>query len=196
MHRTPLLGALDRYGLRHPDEADTVQRFRDFVAAFPRCFERSLASPGHVTGSAWILAPDADAVLLTHHRKLDLWIQLGGHADGDPDVHAVARREGLEESGLPSLQALDETTADGLPVPFDLDIHVIPERPGEPAHLHFDVRYAFRAPITEFAVSAESHDLAWVPVARLGEYTRDASVLRMAEKWARGTIRGGREGSG
>lgn len=186
MHRRPLLAALDHYARRHRDEAATIERFRHFVAAHPRCFERTLAAPGHVTGSAWILAPEGDAVLLTHHRKLDLWVQLGGHADGDPDVLAVAHREGLEESGLAELLPLDPVADDGVRVPFDLDIHVIPARRDEPEHLHFDVRFAFRASDRALQVSDESHALAWVPIPELPAYTRDASVLRMAARWSEG----------
>lgn len=162
-----------------------MERFRCFVADHPRCFERSLASPGHVTGSAWILSPEDDAVLLTHHRKLDLWIQLGGHADGDPDPLAVAKREGLEESGLDHLDSLATTAADGVAVPFDLDIHMIPARRDEPEHLHFDVRFAFRASDRALQVSEESHALAWVRIDALRGYTQDESVLRMADKWRR-----------
>lgn len=189
MHRRPLLTALERYASGHPDEAEMVTRFQRFVEAHPRCFERSLASPGHVTGSAWIVDPAGEAVLLTHHRKLDLWIQLGGHADGDPDVLAVARREGLEESGLGSLEVIgsdsDSTAAldTGLPVPFDVDIHAIPARRDEPAHFHFDVRYAFQARSRGVITSDESHALAWVPIGDLPRYTTDSSVARMASKW-------------
>ena len=177
MERRPLLDAIAAYARRHPDETATIDRFRAFVEAHEDCFERTLAWPGHVTGSAWIVSPERDAVLLTHHRKLDLWIQLGGHADGNPDALDVALREGLEESGLPSLEPLDAE------IPFDLDIHVIPARKQEPEHEHFDVRYAFLAPHREIVVSDESHDLAWVPIPELSSYTQDASVLRMAQKW-------------
>jgi 8-oxo-dGTP pyrophosphatase MutT (NUDIX family) len=181
--RDALLAALDAYGQRHGRERDTVARFAAFIAAHERCFERALQAPGHVTGSAWIVAPEGDAVLLTHHRKLDLWVQLGGHADGDPDPLAVALREGLEESGLPTLEAIDPYTDATPTVPFDVDIHEIPERKGEPAHFHYDVRFAFRAPHRDVVVSDESHDLAWVPLARIADYTREESMLRMAGKW-------------
>lgn len=189
MHRQPLLTALRHYASCHPDESVMVTRFRRFVETHPRCFDRALSSPGHVTGSAWIVDPEGEAVLLTHHRKLDLWIQLGGHADGDPDVLAVARREGLEESGLGMLEVIDAPFAldapgdGGLPLPFDVDIHEIPARRQEPAHFHFDVRYAFRADSRAVVTSDESHALAWVPVGELDRYTRDASVQRMARKW-------------
>lgn len=189
MHRQALLQALDCYGRRHPEEADCGNAFRRFVERYEHCFERALTVPGHVTGSAWIVDPEGQSVLLTHHRKLDLWIQLGGHADGDSDVCRVARREGLEESGLESLELLQprEHDAVSVAVPFDLDIHEIPARKQEPAHLHFDVRYAFVAPHRRVRVSKESKDLAWVPVAELAATTQDESVLRMARKWQSGS---------
>ena len=61
--------------------------------------------PGHLTGSAWIVSPDRRRTLLTHHRKLDRWLQLGGHADGQADLLAVAAREAKEESGLEPILA-------------------------------------------------------------------------------------------
>ena len=67
---------------------------------------------------------------------------------------------------------------------FDVDVHEIPARKGEPAHLHYDVRFALVAPAgAEFVVSEESHDLAWVPRAEVAHYNTDDSVLRMAAKW-------------
>ena len=177
MTQAALPEALDRYAERHPAEADVVARFRALLAAREDCFERRCTEPGHITGSAWILSPQEDAVLLTHHRKLDLWVQLGGHADGDADTHRVALREGVEESGIEGLVSYDAAT------PFDLDIHVIPARRDEPAHEHFDVRYAFRAAHRSFTVTEESHDLAWVPLDDLASVTDDESVLRMARKW-------------
>jgi 8-oxo-dGTP pyrophosphatase MutT (NUDIX family) len=175
MHRQPLLDLLDSYPRRHPGEDGLVRRFREFVTAHPDCFERSLAV-GHITGSAWILDTAGERVLLTHHRKLDRWLQPGGHADGDADVLAVARREGHEETGLETLRVAD-------PDIFDLDIHLIPARGAEPAHFHYDVRFLLQdtGPGT-FIVSEESHDLAWVPLDDLHRYTDEESMHRMREK--------------
>jgi len=176
MHRKLLLDQLSVYQATHTDEADTVERFIRFVASQPECFERSLAI-GHITGSAWIVTPDGSEVLLTHHRKLDRWLQLGGHADGDPDVVAVALKEAREESGLEDF----ELVGDGI---FDLDIHPIPARKNEPEHLHYDVRYVFRANgHTDFTVSEESHDLRWVPIDEVQTLTTEESMLRMVRKW-------------
>ena len=178
-HREPLLRLLDDYFSRHPGEAEVVDRYCAFVKAEARCFERTLVI-GHVTGSAWVVDPAGELILLTHHRKLGLWLQLGGHADGDADVLAVARREAEEESGL---------SVDPLALEiFDIDIHTIPERVKssgavEPEHEHYDVRFVFRASSVDFRVSEESLDLAWVQPDRFGDYSVDASVARMAEKW-------------
>jgi len=175
MHRRPLLNLLDRYLARRPEEADVVAHFRELVAAHEDCFERTCL-PGHITGSAWLVDHTGSRVLLTHHKKLERWLQLGGHSDGEPDTLAAAQREAEEESGL-KVAALDE-------VPLDLDVHEIPARGTEPAHDHYDVRFVFRVVgTTDFIVSDESHDLAWVPIRDIGAYTDDESVLRLARKY-------------
>lgn len=175
MHRTPLLSLLAEYATRFPDEATTIATYRDFVSSQSACFERSLEL-GHVTGSAWLVDPGGKDLLLTHHRKLQRWLQLGGHADGDPDVHAVALREAREESGITEITALRPTI-------FDIDIHPIPARGDMPEHLHFDARFLFQARHRDIQISDESNDLAWVPIEQLDEKTTEESILRMREKW-------------
>lgn len=186
MHRAPLLALLKEYRPIDADDAVCHARFAAFVAAQPRCFERALEI-GHVTGSAWIVDTAGGRVLLTHHAKLDIWVQPGGHCDGDADVLAVALKEAFEETGLRGLERADA----GI---FDLDIHTIPARGTTPAHEHFDVRFAFRVPPGAdevFVVSEESHDLAWVRLDELERYTRERSMLRMREKWDLNPRRGG-----
>ncbi len=131
---------------------------------------------GHFTASAWIFDPKTHEVLLTHHKKLDRWLQLGGHADGEFDLRNVALNEASEESGIPKdqLKLIDFI--------FDMDIHSIPEFKGVKAHLHYDVRY-FIIPMTkEIKISDESNDLAWIPLGKINQYTQEASVLRMVQK--------------
>lgn len=185
VQRQALLANIADYAQRCPDERATVARFVEFVESQPRCFERSLLQ-GHVTGSAWLVHPDEQHVLLTHHRKLDIWVQLGGHADGDSDVLGVACREAVEESGLSNIAVVD-------PRIFDLDVHLIPARAGEPAHYHYDVRYALRVVggamgDTRFRVSSESKALAWSVIDGLPALTSEASMLRMALKWQSRTV--------
>jgi len=151
--------------------ADTVR----FVEAHADCFLRSQLS-GHLTGSAWIVDPARTRTLLTHHRKLDKWLQLGGHADGDSDLRAVALREAREESGLTRLRLVADE-------PFDVDRHLIPERKSVPAHFHYDLRFVIEAdPAEPLAISDESHDLAWVELGRVTQLNSEESMERMVRK--------------
>jgi 8-oxo-dGTP pyrophosphatase MutT (NUDIX family) len=180
MHRNTIRALLRARALcaTDPHEQAMTAAVPACVEAQPACLERSCA-PGHLTGSAWIVDRPRRRVLLTHHRKLDRWLQLGGHADGDADLLAVAVREAQEESGLASIRVLS-------PELFDVDVHLIPARREEPAHLHHDLRFLLEADGDEpLVISAESKDLAWVEIDRLPEYSTEESLLRMARKTPR-----------
>ena len=174
--RTALLRLLSAFSVASAADTELTADFVAFVREHGDCFERSLAI-GHVTGSAWLVSGDHQRVLLTHHRKLDRWLQPGGHADGDPDIVAVALREAEEESGLTDLHIT--------PNIFDLDRHWIPPRGAEAGHWHYDVRFIVRALGSEvFAVSAESHALAWREIVEIaGDAGTDVSLRRMAARW-------------
>lgn len=177
MTREHLLEQLQRYLGADAHEAAMCRRLAEFVAAYADCFERSLLV-GHVTGSAWVVDFDRSHVLLHHHGKLDKWLQLGGHADGEPHVLNVALREAQEESGLTSVRPV----TDGI---FDVDIHRIPARGAEPEHFHYDVRFLLEADRGEpLRITSESKDLQWVPIGRIGELTQEESMLRMVRKMA------------
>jgi len=174
--RRQLLHLLDRFGMAGAAAAAAAQLFRAFGLAQADCFERSCA-PGHFTGSAWLVDRSGQRVLLTHHRKLGRWLQLGGHADGDADLARVALREAEEESGLTDLVVEAEI--------YDLDRHVIPARGSEPEHWHYDVRFVVSANGSEaFVVGDESHALAWRDIATIAaDAATDESMRRMACKW-------------
>ena len=179
MHRQPLLDQLALYRARHPEEEQVVDSIVDLVSAHRDCFQRSCL-PGHVTGSSWIVDAALERGLLTHHRKLARWLQLGGHADGDPDVPAVALREAREESGMQDFDVI--VPEDGCSI-LDVDVHVIPAFGNEPAHEHHDIRFLFRAaPGQGLTISSESNDLAWFAWADLGDVGADESVLRLGRK--------------
>ena len=179
MGRRRLLEMLDRYQECHPEEVACVARFSRFVSEHPDCFERS-CRPGHVTASAWIVSHDHSQFLLTHHRKLGRWLQLGGHADGDGDVRAVALREAQEESGMQGFEWQVDPAGRAL---LDVDIHGIPARPGEPAHDHFDLRFLLAAGRDQpLVLSDESTDLRWFSQQRMEEIASEESLLRMGRK--------------
>ncbi len=186
---TTLSDLIDAYQPRTRDEAAIKERFTAFVANHPDCLERSLLI-GHITASAWVVNPVGSHIVMVHHRKLHRWLQPGGHADGCRDPETVARTEVREETGLDHLVRIAE-------VPFDLDIHPIPEHRGTPAHDHFDVRYAFRLQTDQpLVLSDESHQVAWVPINELEQFDPDPSILRMRKKWkqthsSRSTANGG-----
>ena len=179
MHRRHLLEILDRYEKAYPAEADVVARIRRFVEMHPDCFERTCLE-GHITASAWIVSDDRRDALLTHHAKLDRWLQLGGHSDGDPDPFAVALREAREESGMAEFR---EASGAPVPVPLDVDIHRIPARGEEPEHDHLDLRYLLIAGGGQDIVrSEESKDLRWVARDSVSSLTEEESVLRLERK--------------
>lgn len=180
MHRQELIRLLDQHTTPFNNEAGYVARTRRFVEQHSNCFERDL-SPGHVTGSAWVVNPLRDKVLLLHHGKHDQWFQPGGHADGDADILRVALRETQEETGLPAeaIRLVDGSL-------FDVDIHTIPASARGPQHLHFDMRFLVEID-DRLAVpgSDESHEVLWVPLEAVTRFNNNLSTYRMLEKTRR-----------
>lgn len=176
-----LRAQLADYARRHPEHAALADEFSTLLDDGENPFLRSRLA-GHFTGSAWLVSADGERILLTHHRKLDRWLQLGGHADGERDLSKVALTEAEEESGLGGL-----VLEDG--VLFDIDKHWIPERKDVPGHWHYDARYVVRALGSEaFVVSEESLALAWRTVAEVAAEAietpdGDQSLPRMAKRW-------------
>lgn len=175
MKRDLLIALLKKHRTNSEEERAFLPRFLDLLD-HPDAFLRTHL-PGHITGSAWIIDASKEFVLLTHHAKLDKWLQPGGHADGDEDVLNVALREAREETGLIELLLVQKEI-------FDVDIHTIPLRKDFPEHLHYDIRFIFQASKDEpLLLTDESHALAWVHVRDLPKLTQDnTSMLRMAEK--------------
>ena len=178
MSRDQFLAQLSHYSeSSFISAAERIQTapFHTFVAEHPLCFNREPG--GHVTGSAWLINHEETHVLLTLHKKLNMWLQLGGHAEGSTDIAAVALREAEEESGIEGIIFVDNTI-------FDIGIHTIPG----PCGMHYDVRYLLKAPQgAEYVISSESKALAWVPFEKIADYSSEESILRMADKSIRKT---------
>jgi len=162
---------LAAYAPRDAQQAEQQAFFLAWIDAHPDAALRTCLD-GHLTASALVLDAAGERVLLTLHRKLGRWLQLGGHCDGDTNLASAALREAREESGIADL-AID-------PTPLDLDAHRIPARPGEPEHWHLDTRFLVRAPQGASAqASEESLALRWFPRAETALTATDESLRRL-----------------
>jgi 8-oxo-dGTP pyrophosphatase MutT (NUDIX family) len=147
----------------------TIQKFLDQQASVA-C---DRATHGHITASVLVVDASGEHVLLTHHKKFNIWVQLGGHVEeSDATVKDAALREAREESGMDGLTFLQE----GI---FDIDVHALPNA----CAYHYDIRYVLQAPIgAQPMVSDESHAVRFVKLGEVEQYVQERSVLRMIEK--------------
>ena len=128
----------------------------------------------HLTASAWVVSPDRGHVLMAYHNLYDSWAWLGGHADGETDLLAVAQREAREESGIQNLRPLMDT-------PISLEILTVDghEKRGEyvSGHLHLNVTYLFEGAMEQLLAAKpdENSAVAWIPV--------DEIAMRSSEPW-------------
>lgn len=176
MHRNSLLDQLTKYKEKSLQEDQKIaDRFIEFVKEYKDCFERTL-KVGHLTGSSLLLNEEENACLFTLHKKLNKWLQLGGHADGEVNLLQVSIKEAQEESGILDIIPLSEEI-------FDLDIHTFPKTSLTQEHLHYDVRFVLKvSKITAYTVSDESIDLKWISLADFEKYNLEPSILRMRDK--------------
>ena len=176
--RDKLIDLLQSYDCKYPEEEVYKRQIIDFIGFHSDCFERSCRL-GHITASSFVLNYDASRALLMHHTKLGIWLQLGGHCDGDSNVTAVALKEAQEESGITAIKLLTENI-------YDIDVHLVPANGDEQAHYHYDIRFLLQVTDPDELVSKNSESMAlkWFENDVANLPTKQWSVVRLFEKWS------------
>ena len=141
-------------------------------------YTRSNAA-AHLTASAWVVSPDRQQVLMAYHNLYDSWAWLGGHADGERDLLAVALREVREESGLTDVRPITEDI-------YSLEILSVDghEKHGRyvSSHLHLNVTYLLEAdPAAHIRPKLDEN-------SRVGWFTPEGAVAASREPWYRERI--------
>lgn len=172
-----LLSALYSYQPWNPQEArDTAELLRRLEAGEDLFHRENTAA--HLTASAWVVNPDRTQVLMAYHNLYESWAWLGGHADGERDLLAVALREVREESGVSAVPVSDQL--------FSVEILPVSghEKRGEyiSSHLHMNVTFLLEADPSDPIRSKpdENSRVAW--------FTPDEAVAASSEPWMRDRI--------
>lgn len=176
MNKKTLLKEIGLFDSTFTEEIKFKHQVIDFLNQHDDFYQRTNLQ-GQVTGSAWIISPNCKQVLLIHHKKLNIWVQPGGHADAtDTSLFETAQREAIEECCVKIIDSKTEI--------FDLDIHEIPTKNDIPKHLHYDFRYCFVAePSSKLDIDkTEINDAQWIDVAQLASENTSQSIRRMALK--------------
>ena len=175
-----LLTLLNTYVCEDAAEWNSVTRARQMITQHADIWLQSCRE-GHVTGSGLVLNPESKRVLLLHHRKLQLWLQMGGHGEDEFDPSRTALREAFEESGLTDLAFFPNPVQ---PMLIDVDTHIIPARNEQPEHYHLDFRYLFSTASPEKIqlARAEAKELRWFAFSEIAALPLKPATLRLLRK--------------
>lgn len=170
---------IENLGLYKPiDEFEEKIRndFYNFVLNNTDCFNKEL-KVGHITGSAIIIDKNNNRILIHKHKKLNKWVIFGGHADSEFDAIQIAKREGLEESGLKEITLLSENI-------FTIFIYDFPQTENFPAHKHYDLGFMFQADSKKEinAMKGESSFIKWIDIEDLEKFNNELSIKYLSSR--------------
>lgn len=158
----------------YKEEEEKVKFFLDFIESNDDLYGRK-NSFGHITASGWIINKEGNLCLLNHHKTMDKWVQTGGHIEKGETPFEAALREGMEESGIDTLETVSETI-------MYIERFLFPKGKDGGPHYHYDIRYLFKADNMDYTVSSESVDLKWVDMNDLNLYSDEEATLFMEKR--------------
>lgn len=163
---------LENYLLKHPEEAATIAAVKNFLAKK----KLNISLRDKITGSAWIFNPNNGKVLLTQHKKLKRWVQLGGHYEtvDSENIQKTALREAIEESGIESLTNHSSEI-------FNINIYLSSCKKN-PYYL-YDFCFLLHTEKNELLTSTESLNLRWVSMGEISASKQFKSIKNIATKW-------------
>lgn len=175
-----LIQKIEAYRPWNEQEAKDRELILECLRREPDIFTRKNVL-AHMTASGWVVNPARDRVLMAYHRIFDSWSWLGGHADGQEDLLAVAVREVQEESGLQEVCPVSEDI-------FSLEVLTVDGHIKRGAyvasHLHLNVTYLLEASDEE-ALSVKEDENSAVAWFGLQE-----AVKASTEPWLREYVYG------
>ena len=167
---------LHQYRQSFPHEHHTISACEKYLQ---HCQKQGETLPQYATGSAWLINPSNGKILLTHHRKLNRWLQPGGKisAQDNLSIQQTALREAQEESGMKEIKLSS-------PELFHLDIHYIPAQKNQEAQYYYDFCFLHQTTQDQpLSKNGESLDLKWFSIAELMQMDLENSIERMMKKW-------------
>ncbi len=172
MKSQDILTLLHNHSAINAEEEVYRQQTYQFVTEHPQNFLQENPQ-AHLTASSWIVNPERTHALLIFHRKLNKWLQVGGHVENtDESLQTAALREAYEETGLANIKLVSPTL-------FDIDVHLIPARHQTPAHYHHDFRFLLEAEQTNIShIPTEVVDLQWFELKNISHHY----LARMVQK--------------
>lgn len=181
-----LIKSLREYASRFQEEQDFASQIVQFLEKNQeKSFHNWHWDDGHITASLLVVNPEFTKVLLMFHKKLQRWLQFGGHSDDSPDVLATAIREFHEESGIEQEPEIYQPSdSQNFPI-FDIDIHDIPaDAKWRPEHKHYDIRFLGIIPdsVAMNRQLDETEDMQWFDIDGIEKYLEEGGLLRMIEK--------------